>query len=259
MFRSKWFSAWFAVIFLLGIVRVLSAQTSSKTVKIPDATLVPLSLQDSMSSASNKVDDPVHFEVVDDVKVGDVCVIPRGSIAVGHVVEAKPKTVLGRDGRLNFTVDHVKAPGGTDIHLRATSTHKGDETSGSLLMAPFYLILGGKDLTIPKGTKFNTYVDRDQEVTLAAPTPAQEPPPAVHATPPPPPPQEPSTVVVKSTPDGADITVDGKFVGSTPSTLQLPPGDHAVLIEKSGYRQWHRTMSVNSGGIITVDATLEAQ
>jgi hypothetical protein len=72
-------------------------------------------------------------------------------------------------------------------------------------------------------------------------------------------PAEPSTVVVKSTPDGADITVDGKYMGSTPSTLQLALGDHAVLIEKTGFRQWHRTMSVNSGGITTIDATLETQ
>jgi hypothetical protein len=238
--------------------RELKSQAPPKSVKIPDATLVTLSLQDSLTSATNKVDDPVHFEVTKDVKVESTVVIPRGSIAVGHVVEAKPKTNLGRDGKLNFTVDHVKAPDGTDVPLRANSAQKGEESSGSLLMAPFSLILGGKDVNIPKGTKFNSYVDGDQEITLNAPAPAHETPPVVQpsqsSTP-----AEPSTVVVKSTPDGADITVDGKYMGSTPSTLQLALGDHAVLIEKTGFRQWHRTMSVNSGGIITIDATLETQ
>jgi len=66
-----------------------------------------------------------------------------------------------------------------------------------------------------------------------------------------------ATAALKSTPDGAEITVDGKFVGSTPSTVRLTPGDHRIAIEKAGYRTWQRTMTVNPGGIVTVDAALE--
>ncbi len=258
MLRSKMFLLWFGLLILLSSSRALSSQTPSKTVKIPDATLVHLSLQDSLSSATNKADDPVHFQVTADIKVGNQVVIPKGSMASGHVVEVKPKTILGRSGKLDFTVDHVKAPDGTDVRLRASSTRKGDDTASSLLMAPFNLILGGKDVNIPKGTQFNTYVDGDQEIALGGPTPAPEAPPTAQP-PPAPAPQETSTVVVKSNPDGADIIVDGKYVGSTPSTLQLAPGEHAVVIEKPGYRQWKRSMSVSSGGIITINANLEAQ
>lgn len=68
---------------------------------------------------------------------------------------------------------------------------------------------------------------------------------------------EPSTVVLKSTPDGADVTVDGKYVGSTPSTLKLAPGDHTVSIEKSGFKAWQRTVTVSPGGAVAMDATLE--
>ncbi|HLW80313.1 MAG TPA: PEGA domain-containing protein [Terriglobia bacterium] len=68
---------------------------------------------------------------------------------------------------------------------------------------------------------------------------------------------EPSTVAVKSTPDGADITVDGKYVGSTPSTLRLAAGDHTIAVEKSGFKPWQRTVTVSEGGNINIDATLE--
>src|SRR6266436_1042662 len=37
-----------------------------------------------------------------------------------------------------------------------------------------------------------------------------------------------SVVVIKSTPDGADIAIDGKFVGSTPSTISLKVGEHTI-------------------------------
>jgi PEGA domain len=263
MVRSKKFAVWFGLIVLLSSPALVNAQAPSKSIKIPDATLVPLSLQDALSSATNKVNDPVHFRVTADVKVGQAVAIPKGATAIGHVVEAKSKSILGRSGKLNFTVDYVKAPDGTNVRLRASSARTGEESPGSLLTVPFSLILGGKDVTIPKGTQFSSYVDEDQQITLSAPAPAREAPPAVEpaASSParPSPPQEPSTVIVKSNPDGADIRVDGKYVGSTPSTLRLVPGDHSVVIEKSGYRQWQRTMSVSAGGIITVDAQLEAQ
>ncbi len=70
-------------------------------------------------------------------------------------------------------------------------------------------------------------------------------------------PSEQTVVQVKSTPEGADITVDGKYVGSTPSSLRLPSGDHQISIEKAGFKLWQRTLTVSAGGNITIDATLE--
>ena len=66
-----------------------------------------------------------------------------------------------------------------------------------------------------------------------------------------------ASVIVKSTPPGCDINVDGKWMGSTPSTIRLAPGEHSVSIEKDEMRAWQRTMTVTSGGSSTIDATLE--
>ena len=66
-----------------------------------------------------------------------------------------------------------------------------------------------------------------------------------------------TTVVLKSTPAGADLTVDGKYMGSTPSTVRLAAGDHVIVVGKSGFKPWQRTIAVNPGGIVNVDATLE--
>lgn len=61
---------------------------------------------------------------------------------------------------------------------------------------------------------------------------------------------------VSSTPSGADIEVDGSFVGSTPSVIDVPPGDHSVAIKKSGYRSWERKIKV-TGGSVNLSAELE--
>lgn len=65
-----------------------------------------------------------------------------------------------------------------------------------------------------------------------------------------------ATVIVKSTPPGADINVDGKWMGSTPSTIQLAPGEHDIVVSIEEMRPWQRTMTVTPGGSSTIDATL---
>jgi len=259
---------WVLLIFLPAYLA--PQQTTSQTLKVPDGTTVRLSLSESLSSATNQVDDPVNLEVTEDVKVGDVVAIRRGTTARGHVVEVEPKRRLGRAGKLNFSLDYVKAPDGTNIRLRASSARKGEDKTGtvivgSVLLSPLFMIMRGKDVNIPKGTSFTAYVDGDREITLGGPpaattavTPAPPGEPVV--TPQPAPTAtaaELATVVVKSTPDGADITVDGKFVGSTPSTVRLSPGDHTVVLEKSGYKTWQRTMTVSQGATVTVGPELE--
>jgi hypothetical protein len=63
---------------------------------------------------------------------------------------------------------------------------------------------------------------------------------------------------VASTPDGADIEIDGNFMGSTPSSLQLQPGDHLVAVKKAGYKAWERKMKV-VGGDVSIKADLEKE
>ena len=65
------------------------------------------------------------------------------------------------------------------------------------------------------------------------------------------------SIIVKSTPPGCDINVDGKWMGSTPSTIRLTVGDHDISVEKDEMRAWQRTMTVTAGGSSTIDATLE--
>jgi hypothetical protein len=59
-------------------------------------------------------------------------------------------------------------------------------------------------------------------------------------------------------PAGADIEVDGSFVGNTPSTIEVTPGDHTVSVSKSGYKSWERKLKA-SGGNVNLNAELEAQ
>lgn len=62
---------------------------------------------------------------------------------------------------------------------------------------------------------------------------------------------------VTSAPVGADIMVDGNFVGNTPSDVQVPEGEHTVVVKKSGFKDWERKMKVSGGSNVRLSAELE--
>ena len=61
---------------------------------------------------------------------------------------------------------------------------------------------------------------------------------------------------IGSNPDGAEIDVDGVFMGNAPAVLELEPGDHTITLRKAGYRLWQRKMRV-SGGQARLNGALE--
>ncbi|HWR15860.1 MAG TPA: PEGA domain-containing protein [Terriglobales bacterium] len=63
-------------------------------------------------------------------------------------------------------------------------------------------------------------------------------------------------VEVSSSPVGADIEVNGKFVGNTPSAIHLTPGEYRIAVKKNGYTAWEREVKV-TGGNVTLLAELE--
>ena len=64
-------------------------------------------------------------------------------------------------------------------------------------------------------------------------------------------------VMLMSEPKGAEIYVDGKFMGSTPSVVSLSPGSHEVLITSKGYKAWTRKLEVTKHSKVTIQADLE--
>ncbi len=45
-------------------------------------------------------------------------------------------------------------------------------------------------------------------------------------------------------------------MGNAPSSLQLQPGEHKVVVRKNGYKPWERTLKV-IGGEVNIRAELE--
>ena len=65
-----------------------------------------------------------------------------------------------------------------------------------------------------------------------------------------------ASVALSSNPAGADVEIDGAYVGSTPSSVHLEPGDHTIVISKKGFASWQKKIKITKGEV-TVNAELE--
>jgi hypothetical protein len=235
--------------------------------RLDDGTPIKLRLTRTSSSNDAQVNDNIDFEVLEEVKVGDLIVVSKGGLAWGTVTEAQAKRRMGRGGKLDINIDDVRLADSEKAALRAVKEVKGGGHTGAMTAgivatslvawpaAPLFLFMHGKDITIPKGTEITAYVSGNVNLDrtkfmggLPNGVPQAMSGPSADAL---------TSVDIRSTPDGADVTVDGKFVGSTPSSVRLQPGDHKVTIEKSGFKAWDRTISVTPGGTVSLNPVLE--
>jgi hypothetical protein len=123
---------------------------------LEDSTPVKLRINRNVSSADAQVNETVDFEVLEEVKVHDVCVIPRGATAWGTVTEAQPKRRMGRGGKLDINIDNVRLASGEKVALRAVKDMKGGGHQGAMTgaivatsivffpAAPLFLLVHGK-------------------------------------------------------------------------------------------------------------------
>jgi len=226
---------------------------------IEDGTPIKLRTARTISSADAHTGDTLDFEVLEDVFASGLLVVPKGGIAWGTVTEAEPKRRMGRGGKLNVNIDSVRLTDGEKVALRAVKYTQGGGHVGAMTgamvatsivifpAAPFFLFMHGKDITIPKGTEITAYISGDTRLDQAkfqtSPTNAA----VASAT--------AAQFDISSTPVGADIEIDGKFVGSTPSSITVGPGDHDIVVKKSGFTTWERKITASTGHV-TLSAEL---
>lgn len=146
-----------------------------------EGTPVKLKLEKTLSSATAHAGDQIDFLVVEDVSVNGVVVISKDSHAIGTVTEVEPKRRLGRAGKLDITLDSVRLidRDRDKINLRAQAGGKGQDHTGAMIGAmaatalftfggsALWLLMHGKDITIPQGTPVTAFVYGDTKLDMS--------------------------------------------------------------------------------------------
>lgn len=230
-----------------------------------DGTPVNLELSETISSATAHVGDRVPFRVVHPISVCGVSIVNQGNLAEGTVTMAKKKASFGRAGKLNVNIDWVRLNDGQKVLLRAVKDVKGGSHTALMTgatvataivffpAAPLFFFMHGKNITIPKGTPITAFTNAKLSIALQqfenSPTATSSSVPAVPNAP-------QTTLQITSTPVGAQVEIDGNFVGETPASIDLPPGQHTIAVTKDGFQTWSKKL-MSMGGKVTLNANLE--
>lgn len=154
--------------FFVGLqVGIAAPNSGSEAVKIPDGTVITVTLTEELSSAKNHQNDQIHGIVADEVKVANSLVLAKGASVIGHVTAVEPKGRWGHSGSLAYTLDYAKAVDGSNIRLRASASQGGEQSKAALMLGLSGAFKHGKDTEVANGTSLNAYVDGDHQVTVS--------------------------------------------------------------------------------------------
>lgn len=265
----------------LMLATMMTAALASAQVMIPDGTKIRVRLEQNLSSETSELGQTVDFAVTQEVRIGDAVVVANGARATGSIVQVEPKRRFGRAGKLDFSIERVQLVDGGWLNVRYTpqkNKGKGNGATTGVLTAglavvfwpaaPLGFLIKGHDATIIKGRTYEVFSDDSIYMKTTAPAtapmvtrampqaPATAEAPAVIAPAPAaaPAPAPSATLSINSNVAGADIEVDGMFVGSAPTTIQLPPGVHKLSVKSEG-AAWEREIQI-TGGTISINANL---
>jgi PEGA domain len=247
-----------------------------------DGTPIKLKISRSVSSSDASAGQSVDFEVQQDVLINGTVVIAKGAVAMGSVTQAVPKRRMGRAGKLEIVLEYVRLTDTEKVPVRAVKNAKGQNRTGGMTVgivatgllfwpaAPLFLLMHGKDITVPQGAEVTAYVNGDTKLdaakfggkveataTATATMPAE---PQSGLPPQPAPVDTPlGAVEVQSSPGPAAVYADGLFVGNTPANLKLSAGTHAIRVTLDGHKEWAQNINIQASDDLNLSANLEKQ
>lgn len=137
---------------------------------LPQGTSVRLRTLTQLHSQENRTGERFDLEVAEDVMLGGVVVIPRGSPATGEITRVKRKGMWGRSGRLETRLLSVRA-NGMLIPISGTVAERGDTGTAGVVASIVVLPIAGFFVTgtsavLPVGTGFNGHTDTDIAIAI---------------------------------------------------------------------------------------------
>jgi hypothetical protein len=162
----------------LIVTGLLAQEAQQPKLTIPDGTPIRLRTTENLSSHDAVAGQNVSFEVMEDVFVNDILVVKKGGSALGTITEAQHKKTMGRQGKLDITIDYARLVNGEKAQLRGSKIGNGGGHTGAMVgamvatsiiiwpAAPLFLFMHGKDINIAKGTPITAFVDGDFNVNM---------------------------------------------------------------------------------------------
>jgi len=103
-----------------------AGSVASTNIQVPAGTVLMVSFEDALSSATSKAGDRFKARVVEPVQVNGRVAIAAGSVISGRVVSAQPGQRLGGEAQLNLEFTSLRMVSGREGPISASFHGQGD-------------------------------------------------------------------------------------------------------------------------------------
>jgi hypothetical protein len=135
------------------------------------ATGVPITLAVSqeVNSSTHRAGDTFRLTVLNDVKIGDMVVIPRGTPASGEITWRTGKGAFGKSGKLEFSLRYIDL-GGQHIPVTGDYRQEGEGNTiatgiGIIAVGVFAGFITGKRARLPMGRELMSQLAQPVQFT----------------------------------------------------------------------------------------------
>lgn len=90
-----------------------------KTKRVPEGTILTLKVLNAVGSSSSSLGDQFDLMIVENVKVNNSVVIPKGSVIRGSIEEVQNPKILYKGGLIRLYFDHIVSATGRQVPFYA--------------------------------------------------------------------------------------------------------------------------------------------
>jgi len=201
-----------------------TASTTPVNVVLQDGTPVKLRMGATAAANGVRVGETLDLEVSEDVRVGDVVVIAKGSPANASVTNLRSGGNV-KGGWVDIDLDSVTLSDGERVPIRSSKQRPFRADQSSVVSSQ------AQDASITQGSDLTAFINGSQQLDLTRLRAAGGP---------------TTTIKITSTPANAEVTLDGRLAGSTPSSLRATSGDHVIVVRMAGFQSWQKKIHVEA-------------
>ena len=151
--------------------RIGSSGTSGQLVELPAGTEIKVMTKEKISGRRVKPGQVFMMEIAENLFVGGVIAITKGTPVKAVVSEAKSPGMAGRSGRLSIYLESTKAVDGQLIKLRSAKSGKGGDRFGTAMALSYVwgigLLIPGKNAEIKAGTLIAAFIDETEFIAFS--------------------------------------------------------------------------------------------
>lgn len=145
-----------------GQAAVSVATTEAGMLTLNAGTPITLAVAKEINSSTNQAGDTFPLTVLNDVKVGETVVIPRGTPAVGETTWRTGKGAFGKSGKLEFSLRYIDL-NGQRIPVSGDYRQEGEGNTiatgvGIIAVGVFAGFITGKRARVPTGRELMSQI-----------------------------------------------------------------------------------------------------